>query len=568
MTSIRRAVKNNRLAYPVLGFSRWLWLSRSHLVSIWKDYNETRRSTTFLREHVTAGNGKRLLIFALDDDHICSLKQYAFIVQALRLKGWQITVLLRHRGMLLGKAYFRCFGITDFVYLNETLLSKDEIEFCRRSCDGFMAEARTLQDVKLWQFNESWIGSQVISTLGRLRFEGQLNFDNPQVRASLETTLLDCLENVLRADKVLKKNTADLGITIEANYSIFGPLVDMAIANGVNVVQMTQPWRDDALTFWRLNKKTRREHPSSVTRETLKAYSKQPWEEREEQQLKSLLERRYSGYWQLQARNQPNVRGYSRDSLLERFCFSPEKPLSVVFSHVLWDANLFYGEDIFEDYGDWFVQTVKAACENPSVNWLVKLHPANAWKRDLAGVTKQYAEITLINEHIGELPPHVKIIMPDDDISTFALFELMDYAVTVRGTSGMEAPCFGKHCVTAGTGRYAHRGFTLDCETPQQYLDRLAMLHTQPPMTAKEVAIAKWHALIAFEYRLFHLKSARSVIRNGELKHPLYQNLEMVAASVDELTAASDLTEWADWAEGSKVEYLDVPEQLQTMNGQ
>jgi hypothetical protein len=49
----------------------------------------------------------------------------------------------------------------------------------------------------------------------------------------------------------------------------------------------------------------------------------------------------------------------------------------VVFSQVLWDANLFYGEDLFEDAGEWFVETVRVACANSAMNWLIKLHPAN-----------------------------------------------------------------------------------------------------------------------------------------------------------------------------------------------
>ena len=80
-------------------------------------------------------------------------------------------------------------------------------------------------------------------------------------------------------------------------------------------------------------------------------------------------------------RNQPNSEDYAKGEIFKRYSLDQSKKLAVVFSHVLWDANLFYGEDLFKDYGDWFEQTVKAACGNDRVNWLIKMHPANLWKR-------------------------------------------------------------------------------------------------------------------------------------------------------------------------------------------
>ena len=75
----------------------------------------------------------------------------------------------------------------------------------------------------------------------------------------------------------------------------------------------------------------------------------------------------------------------------------------MLFSHVLWDAKLFYGEDLFDNYGHWFAETVAAAAANPRMNWIIKLHPANLWKRKLSGVTFEYGELALIRERVGEL---------------------------------------------------------------------------------------------------------------------------------------------------------------------
>jgi capsule polysaccharide export protein KpsC/LpsZ len=266
---------------------------------------------------------------------------------------------------------------------------------------------------------------------------------------------------------------------------------------------------------------------------------------------------RYGGRWFLQERNQRSTRRYTLGELMQRFRLDSAKPTAVVFSQVLWDANLFYGDDLFEDAGEWFVETVRAACANPALNWLIKLHPANFWKRKYEGITQEYAERVLIDQAIGVLPAHVTLIAAEDDISTLSLFESIDYGVTVRGTSGMEMVCFGKHCVTAGTGRFSELGFTLDSTSREQYLQRLAHLHTQPAMNDEEVLRAKWHAYAAFALRPWPMLSAKAeFMYRHQGRDPMDHNLRLAVASLDELNSRGDLAGWADWAEAGGVDYI------------
>ena len=154
---------------------------------------------------------------------------------------------------------------------------------------------------------------------------------------------------------------------------------------------------------------------------------------------------RYGGKWFLQARNQPGTREFSCVEIVSSLGLDNRLKTVVVFSHVLWDANLFFGEDLFKDNGDWFSETVKAAVAYQEVNWIIKMHPANAWKRQRAEVRTEYAETVLIRDAVGDLPGHVQLMLPDTDVSTRSLFKLADYAVTVRGTVSSEAPCFEHH---------------------------------------------------------------------------------------------------------------------------
>lgn len=550
-----------RRALPALNaplmLARRTWRERRWWRDILRDYAKTRREAAFLREAQVIPSGRSLTVFVLDDEMIYGIKQLAFVSQALRLRGWTIQVVLRNRSMLLGVAYFRAFGIDRFVYLSDMQLSAAEQAYCESSANRLLNQPLSLQLIKAWHFEGCWIGPQVISTLSRIRFEGMMDFSDPQVRLRLKEMLAPSLEHVLRARKLMQAHPANLGLTIEANYAAFGPLVDMAIAHGTAVIQMIQPWKDDGLLFRRLTDSTRRQHPSSVALETLNRVMQRPWTDAEEQALNRLFADRYGGRWFLQARNQKNTRPYTFDELATRFSIDPRKPVTVIFSQVLWDANLFYGDDIFEDYGEWFVETIRAACANQAMNWLVKIHPANVWKRSYENITREYAETELIRREIGELPPHVKLIDAHDDVSTLSLFESVDFGVTVRGTAGMEIVCFGKHCVTAGTGRYSGLGFTLDCADRQQYFERLAHLQEQPPMTTDEVLRAKWHAYTAFVLRPWPMVSARARFAYRETgRHPLDHNLDVIAETVDDIAKFGDLDDWAEWATSDRIDYV------------
>ena len=92
---------------------------------------------------------------------------------------------------------------------------------------------------------------------------------------------------------------------------------------------------------------------------------------------------------------------------------------------------------------------------------------------------------------LGALPDYVKIMHANTPVNTWSLFPVIDYGLTVRGTIGMELPCFGIPTVTAGTGRYSGYGFTMDPQTRDAYRDCLLNLHAVPRLTAEQIELAR-----------------------------------------------------------------------------
>lgn len=539
---------------PLAGVARtWLRQGFHRRMLCRAQSKRMRRQLSCLTGTLPPADPQRLaLVLVLQDDFPLQLAQDGMRALALRLDGWTPVALLLDRTQMGAESQLRSFGIERFAYLSDHPLSVADHALVRSETERFLATADSFQAVKSWCFRGAWIGSQVISTIARQTFEGAPDPRDPAIRTRLAGLVPRAMGWVLQAERLLSSARWQLATVVEANYAAGGAVVDAAIAAGIPVLQAIQPCRDDAMVLKRLDGTTRRIHPFSLSRTTLDRLMAGPWGDNQERELEQEFADRYGGRWALQARNTAGTEPYDRNRLVGELGLDPGKGIAVVFSQVLWDANLFYGEDLFSDFSDWFVQTVQAACANPAVNWLVKLHPANVWKRSLAGVEGEYAEIRLIRERIGALPPHVRLLPADTRIPALSLFTAADWGTTVRGTVGIEAPCFGMPLLTAGTGRYSHLGFTVDSASREEYLARLAGIAAIPRLSPEQKQRARRHAHAVFRRRIWRMRSFR-------LDRPGKADAELVPtfASLEEIKANGDLALFAAWAASGEADYLD-----------
>jgi hypothetical protein len=523
------------------------------------DFLKTRREAAFLRSALPAlsDDAPVILVGALTD-WVYELKVHLMLATALRLEGWRLVFLIPSRTARRAQRYCRAFGVTDFVYFDEVLLTSAERRTIEARVPEVLERDLTFQQVKELRFEDAWIGPQILATASRTLMRGAPDPRDPEVAAQIRSLLPAVLENTVRGRKVMQAVRPDLLLVNEANYTFYGVLVDVAIGSGVDVIQATQPWRDDALMCKRLTKETRRSHPSSVERETLHGLMQQRWTDTDEAQLAEQFSLRYGGEWFLQARNQPHVKDLSNSAIQSTLNLDPSKRTVVVFSHVLWDANLFYGEDLFEDYGEWLVETVRAAVKNATVNWVIKLHPANVWKRSAQGVAGEYSEVRLLRDRVGTLPSHVKVLFPETEIGSHSLYRFADIGITVRGTPGMEMACFGKPVITAGTGRYSGLGFTVDPSSATEYLEVLGDAASLEPMSHQQVLSAKRHAQAVFVLRHWKMSSFYSSFSKKQSVKAAEQNLHLRASSMTDLERKGDLKKWAAWAvDRRKPDYVD-----------
>ena len=250
-------------------------------------------------------------------------------------------------------------------------------------------------------------------------------------------------------------------------------------------------------------------------------------------------------------RLQEGKRLKTKEEVQEQLGLDPTKKTAVVFSHITWDLSFLHGEELFDGYEEWLVETVRVACANPAINWIVKLHPFDAPKLRGGGMFGEPSEVEAIREQVGEFPNHVKLLPSGTDINTMSLFGLTDYCLTVRGTIGIEMACFGVPVVTAGSGRYSGRGFTVDSATREEYLNRLRRLQDLPPMTEQQTELAKKHAHCLFVQRPVKLDIVHKTWRDDLTQnkgHPLASNHSFEIASLDDFASDPSMKRFAEWA--------------------
>jgi hypothetical protein len=548
MSAIARFLRRTPAA-PLIGeVARWVRDPRTAR-RLMADARATRAEAAFMRTVPSPPPGARQVLVLSMTDWPYQVKTECMLASALRLRGWSVRVLTSHVYTIARRIY-AAYGITDLVSFEKLVWHPETYRKCLAEAARRAEGPLDFNAVKEWTYGDAWIGPQLLAWVARKTFNGALDPRQPAARAELLKQLPLACAFVHAAERYFEVQRPDLILANEPN-STLGPFVDVAIAHGIPVVQFIQPSRDDAMVFKRLNRMTRRIHANSVAPEVLERLTREPWTPQHQQALDEEFRRRYGGVWQIQARNQPGTVDVSAAEIRDELKLDATKPTAVVFSHILWDATLFFGRDLFDNYGHWFIETVKAAVANPNLNWVIKLHPANLWKRKLAGVTSEQEELRMIREAVGELPDHVRLVMPQTRISTLSLFRMADVGVTVRGSVGYEMPCFGVPVVTAGTGRYSGLGFTLDHDSAEDYLATLARLHTVSKLSPRETHLARVHAYALLVRRQWPFTSFRATM-GASVTDPLNQNLFLTARSLAEIAQNGDLATFADWVEHGK----------------
>lgn len=501
----------------------------------WRSYREWRNHEATLSPPLHGGATRRALI--VTKGTINGARVEMALIKGLELAGF-VPVVLTESWL---EKHFRLAGVRQFVRW-EQFPTRDFSAPAAAIADA----AHTVDDVVGVEHRCARVGKFALSTTFRSLLVGRLDFASPLTRNTLAGHLAAGMTRADASWALLDAVRPDVALFMGNRYTGQGELMDVCIERGIDVLTWFDAHRSSSLMLKRYNAVNRDRHHGSISDALWNDLRAMEWTPARRDQLRAEYFANYSaGNWYSRGGTQFNKAIIEAGRLKQRLGLDPNKKTAVIFTHIVWDATLFWGADLFSNYEDWLVETVRAACANPRINWVVKVHPAHVAKSAMEGIVGEPAEVAAIRARVGALPPHVVIVPPETDINTYSLFDVMDYCLTVRGTIGIEAASFGIRVLTAGSGRYDRRGFTVDSDTADEYRQRLATLETLAPMTTRERELAERFAYGAFLVRPFALTSL-SIEHQRDIEATTTVRLN--ARSSAELREAGDLREFSAWA--------------------
>jgi hypothetical protein len=404
------------------------------------------------------------------------------------------------------------------------------------------------------------VGGHAIATARRRERIGTVDFSSKAVRELLVSYLAGSMAAARAAAAIISATSPNLVLAVDTVYTPKGEIFDTALGAGIPFIRWFPAHKNNTLMLKRYTNANRASDLNSLADLSWRLVKRMRWDESYRREVDDELLKSYSsGEWYGETATQFDRPIVDPDGVRAALGIDRSKKLAVVFAHIAWDASFGRGRDLFDDYEEWLVETVRAACANANLQWLIKIHPAHTGKGEIDFYQVEPSEVRILGERIGVLPPHVKLIPADAKISTYALFPLIDWALTVRGTAGLEAARLGIPVLTGGTGRYDRKGFTIDSETREEYLAKVARLHEISRLSPEQTELANRYAFALFRLRPLPLSTVSLEYDQKYGAEAFYNGVHIRNRTPRSWTAAPDLNAFADWATWSENEDFLLP---------
>ena len=478
------------------------------------------------------------------------------VIKALELAGFVPSVLINDKEFSLSDQeiileYHNLATVKEVHSWSKFVAPRDYT-----AAEAVVERCQSVQELLEFEYAGARVGRFAVATALRGLKSGSLDLQSAQNRRMLVECIARGLTCAIASQKILRKFRPELLLIQDWVYSPLGEIYDICLANGIDVITWDAAHKSNSLMFKRYTLENSNEHYASLSAESWRLVRSIEWTDAHRDQLQRELYNTYaSGDWFSVCGTQFNKRLIAADEIRTKLGLDPAKKNVFIFPHITWDASFFYGEDLFSNYEDWFIETVRAACADDHVNWVIKIHPAHAGKGVREHFQGEPSEVIALRKHIDALPPHIFLIPADSEISTFSLFELMDYCLTVRGTVGLEAARLGIPVLTAGTGCYSHKGFTIDSESRDQYLERVTHIQEIPRLSLTQQELAERYAYAIFVLRPLPLTTVTLQYHKDHDEGSSKTQINI--RTKEEWYNSPDLTALAQWmADASQQDFL------------
>lgn len=178
------------------------------------------------------------------------------------------------------------------------------------------------------------------------------------------------------------------------------------------------------------------------------------------------------------------------DNIVGEIGLDPSKLVITLLTSVVWDAQLHYRQRAFNDQVEWVLKTIAHFAKRDDVQLAIRIHPAEV----TGSLPSRQPIATEIEEKFPSLPNNIALIMPEDEISTYALAGASDAVIIYSTKTGIELAARGIPVIVAGESWLRGKEIGFDCDDAESYERILAALpfgrRLDPARTARAEAYA------------------------------------------------------------------------------
>lgn len=170
-----------------------------------------------------------------------------------------------------------------------------------------------------------------------------------------------------------------------------------------------------------------------------------------------------------------------------------DRPLAFLPTNVLGDS-LTLGRQLFMGMTEWIRRNIAWFGDHPEYQLVVRVHPGEqiGWGP---------STFDLLQAAFPELPANVRVLPADYKINSYDLVDAARVGLVYTTTMGMEMAMSGLPVTVTGQTHYRGKGFTLDPESWEQYIETLqgALLDPAAYRPDQDAVTRAW----TYAYRFF-----------------------------------------------------------------
>jgi hypothetical protein len=477
--------------------TRTLGVSKQLTEPSWEQWRRVLRNSTAELAALGPPKGPRILLAsaALPWDEI-KLVVESTLAMALRLRGADVSVLVCNKtlpacevtpwgngspepgpGAPKRAGFARTESCRSCTHQLERLFADLPVRRVRLS--EFAAPVRVAaaerqvaalapEEFRSYRYKGVNVGEYAFSSMLRATLRGTLE-DDELTRTMYRRYLFSISYYVDVLERFFPAEAPDRVLVCDGVYAMMGTLCQFAATQGVPAVTWGIPLRKQ--TLWL-------ERGDSVHRKLLG----EPPEVWDGFDFTVSQERLIDEYLSEKRLGGKDYLAYHAESVEDHVAIRREldiddsRPIVSLFTNVLWDAQIFYNGTAFSGMLDWLDETISWFAAHPDRVLAIRIHPAESRG---STPTRQPIADEIAKRH-PRLAPNIKLILPDNRISSYALAEMSTSALIYGARMGWEVAALGTPLVIAGEAFSRGKGFSTDASSREEYFRILETAHQLP----------------------------------------------------------------------------------------